>query len=24
MNAPGNLTRVVRGEVVGTLVDPRG
>ena len=23
MNAPGNLTRVVRGEVVGTLVDPR-
>jgi uridylate kinase len=24
MNAPGNLTRVVRGEVVGTLVDTRG
>ena len=24
MNAPGNLTRVGRGEVVGTLVDPRG
>lgn len=24
MNAPGNLTRVVRGEGVGTLVDPRG
>ena len=23
MNEPGNLTRVVRGEVVGTLVDPR-
>jgi uridylate kinase len=23
MNAPGNLTRVVRGGVVGTLVDPR-